>query len=427
MNTANKEFYYPTATVRDQAKGRWLEILGYLADGYLSAAISRPGKHVACPRHSAGNQKGDGFRLFKDANETGGGICNTCGARHDGFEMLMWLFGWTFDETKNHVAEYLRIEAKPSKFSTASAQSSPVSSIKKDRPSISQERTVHSGVSNEPKVLPFSPPSLERMKEIRLIQERLAERVMLDAEKMAERISRTWAESIPLVHGVPGPVFRYLKARSILLRSEQLLKGDSIRFHPALPYYQDDEDDNIVLVGNFPAIVAAVRDQQRNIVTLHRTYLSPFGAKAAVESPRKMLSIPPNRTVSGCAIQLGGKPGDGVLGVAEGLETALSALRAYGAPVWSCLNATLLEQFTPPEGIKRVLIWADLDKSGRGQQAAHVLKARLEAMSIGAHILLPNKSMKEKGVDWNDVMVDEGIAGFPVWPLVRNIMYGARS
>lgn len=426
MKMANKDFYYPTTAVRDHAKGRWLEILGFLADGYLGTAISRPGKHVGCPRHSAGNKKGDGFRLFKDANETGGGICNTCGPRHDGFEMLMWLYGWTFDEAKTHVAEYLRIQAMPSRFSTRSSSGAALLSINNDYPLCKQDRTLHVGPNTESRVIPFSPPSMERMEEIRLIQERMAERVKLDSAKMAECIARTWAESIPLVQGVPGPVFRYLKARSILLRSEQLLKGDNIRFHPALPYYQDDESDNIVLVGRFPAIVAAIRDQYRNIVTLHRTYLSPLGFKAPVDSPRKMLSIPADITVSGCAIQLGGMPVDGVLGVAEGLETALSALRAYGTPVWSCINATLLEQFSPPEGIKRVMIWADLDKSGRGQQAAQVLKARLEAKSIGAHILLPNKAMKEKGIDWNDVMVDEGISGFPVWPLVRNMMYGAQ-
>lgn len=417
---------YPTDIIREQAKGRWLEILGYLAFDFLAPAIRRPGKHVTCPIHGSSRKKGDGFRLFKDVNETGGGICNQCGSYPDGFSMLMWLYRWNFVEAQKHVAEYLRIA--PIDFKKRSAArvdaSSPVLSTPPTTSNVVDVTPAQGVTENaEAKVLPFTPPTPERMAEIKAIQQRLAARVKQDSIQMQARIDRTWNEAISLDRGLPSPLYRYLKSRAILVRSEHFLKGDNLRFHAELPYYEEDDNDNVVLVGKFPALIAAVRNQEGSIITLHRTYLSPTGAKAKVESPRKMLSIPDDKTVTGSAIQLGGMPTDGVLGVAEGLETAISAMRVCGVPTWSCISATILEQFEPPAGVRTILIWADLDKSGRGQQAAQVLKSRLEGKGIVVHVMLPKLPIKGKGVDWNDVMVNEGIYGFPQWPVMRSLMF----
>ena len=70
--------------VRQLAAGRWTEILEAVAPA-LEPALRRPGRHVPCPVHGGK----DGFRLFRDVAQTGGGICNTCGAFHDGFAVLM--------------------------------------------------------------------------------------------------------------------------------------------------------------------------------------------------------------------------------------------------------------------------------------------------------------------------------------------------
>ena len=56
----------------------------------LKAALDRKGKHVPCPVHGGR----DGFRIFPDVAETGGGICNTCGSFANGFALLMWINGW---------------------------------------------------------------------------------------------------------------------------------------------------------------------------------------------------------------------------------------------------------------------------------------------------------------------------------------------
>ena len=92
--------------VRERAAGRWIDMLAALAPA-LGPALSRPGRHVPCPVHGGT----DGFRLFRDVDDTGGGVCNTCGTFHDGFALLMWVNQWSFPETLQAVAHELGMTA----------------------------------------------------------------------------------------------------------------------------------------------------------------------------------------------------------------------------------------------------------------------------------------------------------------------------
>ncbi|WP_198926512.1 primase-helicase zinc-binding domain-containing protein, partial [Acidithiobacillus thiooxidans] len=93
---------YDAAVVRQEARDQWDMILSYLAPE-IESALQHPGKHIPCPVHGGK----DGFRVFKDVRETGGGICNTCGSQSDGFALLMWLRNWDFVTTLKAVAELL--------------------------------------------------------------------------------------------------------------------------------------------------------------------------------------------------------------------------------------------------------------------------------------------------------------------------------
>jgi len=84
------------------ASGQWISILHTLAP-QLNQACERPGRHVPCPTHGGK----DGFRLFNDVEQTGGGICNTCGAFANGFDLLQWMNGWTFPEAKEAVEHFI--------------------------------------------------------------------------------------------------------------------------------------------------------------------------------------------------------------------------------------------------------------------------------------------------------------------------------
>ncbi|CNI82916.1 Uncharacterized protein conserved in bacteria [Yersinia pekkanenii] len=76
------------------------------------------------------------------------------------------------------------------------------------------------------------------------------------------------------------------------------------------------------------------------------------------------------------------------LGIAEGIETALSCYQVYGINTWSVINAGFMEKFRVPAGVKHLIIFADMDKhSATGQAAAFNcatanLRAKNDLMSV---------------------------------------------
>ena len=100
--------------IKEQARGRWLEILPLL-DARLQDAGARVGKHVPCPVHGGK----DGFRLYAD-DKNGGGACNTCGTFADGFAVLQWLRGCSFYESLQLVAELLNNGTVPDQLEPSS-------------------------------------------------------------------------------------------------------------------------------------------------------------------------------------------------------------------------------------------------------------------------------------------------------------------
>ena len=424
MTTQTKMPYYDASKVREAVKGHWLEVFSYLADSEIGEVIRKPKKHITCPVHGTSNKngKGDGFSLFKDVVDTGAGGCTTCGHHHDGFALLMWLKGWSFRETLNKVAEILRIEPEPDRFESTNSEKSSNNNQSVSTVHVQNEDEQTVVESKTDVVVPINQPSEERLKEIRAIQHRLAQQTARESASATERVESVWKDSITLDGGLQKPMLRYLKHRSILLRMNILRNGDSLRFHHSLPYYQEDDEGNNVLVGKFPAIIAAIKDLEGNIITLHRTYLTPTGYKAKVECARKMMTVPADKTVTGNAIQLGGQPVDGVLGVAEGLETALSVIKCYGIPTWSAVSATILANFEPPEGVHTIIIWADRDRSLTGQKVAQALKTKMEEKGINTYIMIPMRPIMGKSVDWNNVLIKEGIMGLPPIRVINNII-----
>jgi len=69
------------------------------------------------------------------------------------------------------------------------------------------------------------------------------------------------------------------------------------------------------------------------------------------------------------AIQL--FPVASTLGVAEGIETALSCRQVYGVNTWSLINAGFMAKFIAPAGVTHLIIFADMDPhSATGHSAA---------------------------------------------------------
>lgn len=347
--------------VKAAARGRWLGVLENLAP-VLAPALARIGRHVACPVHRGNN--GDGFRLFRDVAESGGGICNTCGAKPNGLDLLQWVNGWTFQETVEAVASCIGLSAHGP---------------------IVPRATI---VVREPK--------LKR-----------------SDGQLRESLRRTWRECVSVTHPAAEPARRYLHNRGLSVKPLSVV--NTVRFHPAL-VYRDDEGRQ---VGFFPALACLVTDAAGRPATLHRIYLSPDGSKAPVDAPKKMMPIPEGRTVTGGCIRLGAPRS--VIGIAEGVETALAVNRAMGMTVWAAVSATLLERWEPPAGVDTAYIWADRDRPQlvtgvrRGEEAAERLRQRLLGMGVTVQILVPALSIPEGkvGIDWNDVLFDHGSYGFP--------------
>ena len=85
--------------------------------------------------------------------------------------------------------------------------------------------------------------------------------------------------------------------------------------------------------------------------------------------------------------------------VAEGVEDALAARELTGLPAWAALSAGNMGDLILPERIREVLILADRDVNGTGQENAHKLAVRLRAEGRHAEVRRPTT-----GKDPNDVL-----------------------
>jgi putative DNA primase/helicase len=345
---------------RTSLEGKWADIYGALAPEFSDAmdAALTPTPHVPCPVHGGR----DGFRLYKDFASTGGGVCNTCGAFRNGVSLLAWLRDVTTKQSFRMAAEFL-------------------------------EQGEAAGITyrEAPKPKPVDPAKL--------------------AENRKKLIAAWKASKAPAGTQVED----YLAARLVWTPK---LNGWKVRCHPKMACWDFDEDtDELVFRGEFPVMLSAVTGLDGKVLTLHRTYLAQDGLGKApgVTKSKKMMKLAVE-TASGGAIQL--MPASGpVLGVAEGIETALAGFVGSGSsvPVWACVSSAMLGAFEPPEGVKHLIVWADKDAKGAGETYSKKLKERMAERDIKVTVLLPDMAIPEgsKGVDWCDVLNEKGLDGFP--------------
>lgn len=203
-------------------------------------------------------------------------------------------------------------------------------------------------------------------------------------EDIRNALQQAWKGSQRIESG--DPVATYLERRCGLTGAP-----DGLRYHPALPHIDDDG-----VKTAHPAMLAQVLGDDRKPVTLHRTWLTRDGQKAALKTAKKLMT--PIRKMHNVAVRLSPVV-DGWLGVAEGIETALSARALYGTPVWACCSAGMLLTFRPPPEVKLLAIYGDNDKSFTGQSAAYGLARSVMNLGVECRVMIPEIS----GEDWADV------------------------
>lgn len=272
---------------------------------------------------------------FDNRKLRGDFICRGCGAG-DGFALLQRVHGWTFPEARRQVMRAAGLDGR-------------------DEPTPRQTAQDRAGAAMDSRATVASPST---------------------------RV-RTLVRSACAVADCPDAV-DYLTSRGLW----PLPPDCGLRAHASVDYFTEGQR-----VGKFPALLAEVRDYTGALVTAHITYLHA-GRKLEGHEPRKLLGPLTGR--EGCAVRL--MPAGEVLGVAEGIETALSAAALDGIPVWAALNTSLLGKFEPPAGVQTLRIYADRDEPGL-LAAAHLME-RLQG-----RVRVELKTPPAPAKDFNDLLV----------------------
>lgn len=356
--------------VESLAYGNWLEIISGLAPEFAEAA-NKNGSHVDCPLHGGKND----FRFDKVRGpEKGLSFCS-CGTRN-GFQLLQESLGLTFFEAKKAVAQFLGL----GNFDRANRQEQ-VDQAKK-RMAAKQKEQAH---KDEAKDRVYS-----------------------------ELLTQTWERCVPIMDASANLGRSYLKSRKL---DPEKVSG-FLRFHPSMPLMENGRK-----VGEYPALVAKVIACNGVAVTLHRTYLDPLKAtKLPGDNSKKLMPVPPVKGQNvGRMIPLTTFDKEkGVLGIAEGIETALASSLLFNVPCWSTISTGPMTSFTPPNWVRNLVVFADTDplKNIRGEAVSPGLKAALQLRENLAnagwqgkvHIRHPINRLENQGYDWADAWFDFGEA-----------------
>ena len=191
-------------------------------------------------------------------------------------------------------------------------------------------------------------------------------------------LARTlWQNSIP----VDGTLAEdYLHARSLYTPSPEL------RFNSQTIIGKGKDRRSL------PAMIAAVKNEL-GLVAVHRTFLDPTDIlHRPFRKPKLALGL------LGTGSVRFGEPDD-VLGLAEGIEDALSAIDWFQLPVWAVLGAERYAHVGIPSHVRRIIVF------GQRNKAAKACLAR-----AGEHLADNGRRVEEwlpsHQDDWNDALRD---------------------
>jgi putative DNA primase/helicase len=179
-----------------------------------------------------------------------------------------------------------------------------------------------------------------------------------------------------------GPVGIYLRKRIGVCEAPSAIRqGHTI--HP-----QDKTRSYFVMA-------AKISGPDGRGISVHKTFISTNGTKANL-SPDKL--VMPGPLIPSASIWLT-DPAEH-MGIAEGIETAMSATVLHGIPTWAAISATIMKSFEPPAICKKLTIFADNDANYVGQATAYELARKLVmTRQIEVQVMVPDTIG-----DWNDVL-----------------------
>jgi DNA primase len=207
--------------------------------------------------------------------------------------------------------------------------------------------------------------------------------LMEDSDEKSRRARDIWNEALPIIG---TPVAEYVDGRA--LPFEFVSQQENIRF-ARLSFDRSAK--------RHPAIVAAARNLDGEIVAIQRIYLTEEGKKLSKDCKR---SFGPTR---GAAIRLHGASApladpDRIV-LCEGLEDGLSIARCHeDAVVWVTMGTPNLPQVELPQSCRTVVIAHDNDDAGRA--AAAVAAERFSKAGLTVELDPPPPGFK----DWNEYL-----------------------
>lgn len=152
--------------------------------------------------------------------------------------------------------------------------------------------------------------------------------------------------------------------------------------------------------GAMKGLLAIASTEDGTPAYRHVTYLDG-NQKSDVKDNKKLLKLVDYEP--SCAIKL--FEHQTTLGIAEGIETALSCMQQFKCPTWSTLNTSIMKKFRAPKSVKHLIIHADNDKNGAGLAAA---------FECGHRNVLANNNVEKVTIKWtvkrgdfNDLIFNE--------------------
>ena len=173
-----------------------------------------------------------------------------------------------------------------------------------------------------------------------------------------------------------SPAKSYLESRGILAASSAL------RFHPRTPLGPKGRTRFL------PAMIAAV-SLDEGPIAVHRTFLTG-NAQADFDKPKRALGA-----LGVAAVRLFA-PASGKLGLAEGIESAMSAYALTGIPAWATLGNERFGLVSVPESVTELHLFVDHDAGGELAASRGLAAYARDGRTI--HVRRPSSH----DTDWND-------------------------
>jgi hypothetical protein len=181
---------------------------------------------------------------------------------------------------------------------------------------------------------------------------------------------------------------KYLnEERQLALTSD--VAGSVIRYKPDCPW-RDDQTAELLQV---PAMICVLRNIQTDRITgIHKRRLTPEGRKVGKPKMRfvaagSAIKIDADETVSHG------------LGIAEGVETALSARQLGWRPMWAGGSEGAIKTFPVLSGVECITLHAEHDENGTNERAIHECASRWHAANREVIVVHP-----KVGKDLNDAL-----------------------